>query len=150
MAQSLAKVYVHLVFSTRHRERLLPRHLQPELQAYMGGILRDLGCTAVEINSEPDHVHLLFLLSRTESLSSIVGQVKTGSSLWLQDQGPGLAGFHWQNGYGAFSVSQSGIQEVRSYIREQEERHRVLTFQDEYRRLLAKYEVPFDERYVWD
>lgn len=150
MPQSLAKVYVHLIFSTQHRERVIPRHLQPELHAYMGGILKDLGCTPVEINTEPDHAHLLFLLSRTESLSTIVGQVKTGSTGWLQEQLPTLKNFHWQNGYGVFSVSQSNLDEVREYVHNQKERHRVVTFQEEYRKFLAKYEVAYDERYVWE
>lgn len=94
MPQSLAKIYVHLIFSTKNRERLLPDDLRPVLHAYLGGILRDLGCTAVEINSEPDHVHLLFLASRTEALSDVVRQLKTGSNLWLQEQRPELRHFH--------------------------------------------------------
>lgn len=114
------------------------------------GILRDLGGTAVEINSEPDHAHLLFLASRTETLSDVVRQLKTGSNLWLQEQRPEFSHFHWQNGYGAFSVSQSGVEEVRDYIRRQREHHRVMTFQDEYRKFLARYEIEFDERHVWD
>ncbi|MFO1484716.1 MAG: IS200/IS605 family transposase [Verrucomicrobiaceae bacterium] len=150
MPQSLSKIYVHLIFSTKNRERVIPLHLQPDLHAYMGGILRDLGCTAVEINTEPDHAHLLFLLSRTEPLSTIVGQVKTGSTGWLQRQLPVLQNFHWQNGYGAFSVSQSNVEEVREYIRAQQEHHRTITFQEEFRRFLKRYEVEYDERYVWD
>ncbi|TDU62498.1 REP element-mobilizing transposase RayT [Prosthecobacter fusiformis] len=150
MPQSLAKIYVHLIFSTQQRERWIPPHLQKDLHAYMGGILRDLGCTPVEINTEPDHAHLLFLLSRTEPLSKIVGQVKTGSTGWLQQQAPDLAGFHWQNGYGAFSVSQSGVVTVQEYIRNQQKRHRVLSFQDEFRSFLKRYDVEYDERYVWD
>ncbi|MFN0075230.1 MAG: transposase [Prosthecobacter sp.] len=90
MPQLLAKIYVHLIFSTKHREKMIPRHLHPELHAYMGGILRDLGCTAVEINTEPDHAHLLFLLSRTVTMGDIVRQVKTGATEWLQGQLPVL------------------------------------------------------------
>ena len=150
MPQSLAKIYVHLIFSTKGREKVIPRHLHPELHDYMGGILRDLGCTAVEINTEPDHAHLMFMPSRTEPLSVIVGQMKTGSSGWLQKQSPELQNFHWQNGYGAFSVSQSSVEEVREYIRNQQEHHRVLSFQEEYRRFLKRYEVEYDEKYVWD
>ncbi len=150
MPQSLAKIYVHLIFSTKGREKVIPRHLHPELHDYMGGVLRDLGCTAVEINTEPDHAHLLFLLSRTETLGDIVRQVKTGSTEWLQRQLPILRNFHWQNGYGAFSVSQSNLAEVKEYICNQQKHHQVMSFQEEYRRFLAKYEVEYDERYVWD
>ncbi|MDP1591519.1 MAG: transposase, partial [Prosthecobacter sp.] len=114
------------------------------------GVLRDLGCTAIEINTEPDHAHILFLLSRTETLSDIVRQVKTGSTHWLHEQRPALRDFHWQNGYGAFSVSQSAVEEVREYIRKQREHHHVMTFQEEYRKFLARYEIEFDERHVWD
>jgi REP element-mobilizing transposase RayT len=99
MPQSLSKIYVHLIFSTKNREPVIPRLLYPELHAYMGGILRDLGCTPVEINTEPDHAHLMFVLSRTEPLSVIVGQLKAGSTGWLQKQLPDLQNFHWQNGY---------------------------------------------------
>lgn len=150
MPQSLAKIYIHLIFSTKNRERAVPDDLRPGLHAYMGGVLRDLGCTAVDINTEPDHAHVLFLLSRTESLSNIVRQVKTGSTHWLQDKQPALRHFHWQNGYGAFSVSQSTLQEVREYGRGQREHHRVMTFQEEFRKFLTRYEIEFDERYVWD
>ena len=113
MPQSLSKIYVHLIFSTKNRGRVIPRHLHPELHAYMGGILRDLGCTPAEINTERDHAHLMFVLSRTEPLSVIVGQLKAGSTGWLQKQLPDLQNFHWQNGYGAFSASQSSVEEVR-------------------------------------
>ena len=150
MPQSLAKIYVHLIFSTKGREKIIPRHLHPEWHAYMGGVLRDLGCTAVEINTEPDHAHVLCLLSRTETLGGIVRQVKTGSTEWLQRQLPILRSFHWQNGYGAFSVSQSNLAEVKEYIRNQQKHHQEMSFQEEFRHLLAKYEVEFDERYVWD
>jgi putative transposase len=149
MPQSLSKIYVHLIFSTKNRERVIPRHLHPDLHAYMGGILRDLGCTAVEINAEPDHAHLMFVLSRTEPISAIVGQIKAGSSGWLQKQLPDLHNFHWQNGYGAFSVSQSSVEEVREYIRTQQEHHRVVSIQEEFRRFLQRYEVEYDEKYVW-
>lgn len=150
MPQSLAKIYVHLIFSTKNREPMVPRHLHPTLHAYMGGILRELGCTALEINTEPDHAHLLFVLCRTASLSDTVGKIKTGSTNWLQEQLPILRNFHWRNGYGAFSVSQSSVAEVREYIRHQEQHHKAMTFQDEFRRFMNKHEMEYDERYVWD
>ncbi len=150
MPQSLAKIYIHLVFSTRNHEPLLRDAVRPDLHAYLGGILRDLDCPTVELNSVPDHVHLLFLLSRTHSLSDVVGQLKRGSSAWIKTMDSALAAFHWQNGYGAFSVSQSGVEEVREYIRRQHVHHRRLGFQDEFRAFLRRYEISFDERYVWD
>lgn len=150
MPQSLARIHVHLIFSTKHRERLIPRHLGHDLHAYMGGILRDLDCQPVEINTEPDHAHVLFLLSRVEKLSDVVRQIKTGSGAWLREHDQTLKGFHWQNGYGAFAVSQSNVEDVRRYIRDQQAHHRVTTFQEEYRRFLERHQIEYDERYVWD
>jgi REP element-mobilizing transposase RayT len=150
MPQSLAKIYVHLIFSTKNREPLLPRSVQPDLHAYLGGILRDLESPIVEVNSEPDHVHVLFVLARTRALSDVVGQLKSGSSAWLKTKGAAFNGFHWQNGYGAFSVSQSGVDEVIEYIRRQHDHHQRVSFQDEFRAFLRRYEIEFDEGYVWD
>ena len=150
MPQSLAKVYIHLIFSTKNRERTLPDDIRPDLHAYMGGTLNGLGCPPIEINTEPDHAHLLFVMTRTETLSDVVGQVKKSATDWLQARGPAFTHFRWQGGYGAFSVSQSGIEEVREYIRNQREHHRKVSFQDEFRTFLKRYEMEFDERYVWD
>ena len=150
MSQSLAKIYVHLIFSTKNRERVLTDDLRSDLYAYLGGILNGLGCVPVEINSEPDHVHILLILARTETVSNVVGQVKKSSNDWLRTQDEQFASFHWQAGYGAFSVSQSVVEDVREYLRKQREHHRQKTFQEEYRALLLKYAVEFDERYVWD
>ena len=104
----------------------------------------------LELNTEPDHVHVLFMLARTDCLSDVVGQLKRGSSAWLKTKGDALATFHWQNGYGAFSVSQSGVEGVREYIRSQHEHHQQLPFQDEFCAFLRRYGITFDERYVWD
>ena len=150
MAQSLSKIYVHLVFSTKNRERSIPDHLRPKLHSDMGGILRDNKCIPVEINTEPDHAHVLFILARTEALSEVVGHLKKGATNWLHEQSPEFSGFYWQNGYGAFSVSQSGIAEVQKYVQEQQKHHLKLSFQDEFRALLRKHEIEYDERYVWD
>lgn len=150
MPQSLSKLYVHLVFSTKHRERVIAPGDGPDLHAYMGGTLHGKQCIPVEINTEPDHAHLLFLLARTVALSDVVGAVKKSATDWLRDRGPGYRGFHWQTGYGAFSVGESAIDSVRQYIRNQREHHRTRTFQDEYRVLLEKYRIEYDEHYVWD
>jgi REP element-mobilizing transposase RayT len=150
MPQSLAKIYVHLVFSTKNRERVIPDEIREGLHAYMGGTLKGMDCLPVEINTEPDHAHVLFLLGRTVALSEVVGGLKKSATEWLREHGAGLRGFHWQAGYGAFSVSQSAVEEVREYIRNQREHHRVKTFQEEFRAFLRKYEIEFDERYVWD
>ena len=150
MPQSLAKLYTHLVFSTKHREHCLTDDLRADLHSYMGGTLNGLGCIPIEINSEFEHVHALFLLGRTIALSEAIGKLKTSSNDWLRTKAVRFAEFHWQGGYGAFSVSQSGVDEVRQYIRNQREHHKRVTFQDELRALLRRYEIEFDERYVWD
>ena len=95
-------------------------------------------------------MHALFHLSRTSSPADVVKEVKRGSSLWIKSRSPDQADFVWQNGYGIFSVSFSQLDEVSRYIEEQEQHHAKATFQDEFRKLLQRYQVPFDERYVWD
>lgn len=150
MPQSLAKILVHLIYSTKHREPVLHEQVREELHRYTAGILKQLDSPALLINSMPDHVHILYLNARTRSPSQIVEELKIGSSKWLKTKGPGFSDFHWQNGYGAFSVSQSGVPEVLRYIEHQKEHHQRKSFQDEYREFLARYQVPFDERYVWD
>lgn len=150
MPQSLAKIYVHLVFSTKHRERWLTGDFLADLHAYMGGTLNGLGCAPIEINSEPDHVHALVLLGRTVALSEVVGKLKKSSNDWLRGKDARFAQFYWQGGYGAFSASQSAVEDVRQYIRGQAEHHKRVTFQDEFRMFLRRHEIEFDERYVWD
>ena len=150
MAQSLSKIYVHLIFSTKDRERTLPDEIRSDLHSYMAGTLKGLGCAAIEINTEPDHAHVLFVLARTAALSDVVGQLKKSLNDWLRKQGPQFASFFWQAGFGAFSVSQSQVGDVRAYIRNQREHHRAKSFQEELRALLKAYEVEFDERHVWD
>jgi REP element-mobilizing transposase RayT len=150
MAQSLSKIYVHLIFSTKGREQTVPDEVRPELHAYLAGTLKGLDCAPIEINTEPDHAHVLFLLARTVALSDVVGQLKKSSNDWLRKQGPQFADFFWQAGFGAFSVSQSQVADVRAYIRNQREHHRVKSFQEELRAFFKAYEVGFDERYVWD
>ena len=150
MPQSLAKMYAHVIFSTKHRERYLVPEMQTDLHAYMGGTLNGLDCIPIEINSEPEHVHALFLLGRTIALSEAIGALKKSSNDWFRARDPKFSHFYWQGGYGAFSVSQSGVEEVRNYIRTQHEHHKQSSFQDEFRAFLRRYEIEFDERYVWD
>lgn len=150
MPQSLTSLWIHLVFSTRNRERILPEEIGPELHAYMGGCLRGMECLPAAINTQPEHAHVLFLLGRTVALSEVVGGLKKGATEWLKSRSPGFRGFHWQAGYGAFSVSRSAVDEVEEYIRNQKEHHRMRTFQEEYRMFLQRHRVEFDERYVWD
>jgi putative transposase len=150
MAQSLSKILIHLVFSTKNRAPLLPPTPFQELQLYAQGILKTQKCHLIEMNNVVDHVHLLFELHRTEALSNVVMHVKKGTSRWLKQQSNEFSGFDWQEGYGAFSIGRSQRDKVVDYIRKQQQRHLRLSFQEEFRRFLKSYEVEFDERYVWD
>ena len=150
MPQSLARLHIHLVFSTKNRERIITDDVRSPLHAYMATVLQNLGCAPVLINSVEDHAHLLFDLARTISISQAVEDVKKSSSKWIKTQGPEFAGFAWQAGYGAFAVSESNVETVRAYIANQREHHRTKTFQEEYRAFLERHNVAFDERYVWN
>ncbi len=151
MPQSLAKILVHTVFSTKERRPFLrDRLMREELHRYLGGILTNLECQPVIVGGVEDHVHLLSALSRTCDVATIVKEVKRGSSLWLKTKAPDLQDFAWQSGYGIFSIGFSQLESVRHYIASQPEHHRKMSFQDEFRRLLRRYEIEFDERYVWD
>ena len=148
MPQSLSKVLVHLIFSTKHREPFIVPEPRPHLHAYLVGILDRLKCPSLQTGGVADHVHILFMQARTVALSDVVEEVKKGSSKWMKTQG--VPTFSWQAGYGAFSVGESQSLAVIRYIQKQEEHHRHVSFQDEFRKFLEKYRVSYDERYVWD
>lgn len=150
MPQSLAKNLIHLVFSTKNRERLITDAVRPDLHAYMATVLKNLNCPVIVINSVDDHVHVLFMLYRTVALSTAVGDLKAASSKWIKTQSVEIGGFSWQAGFGAFSVSESNVETVRRYIENQAEHHRMVSFQDELRSFLEKHGVGYDERYLWD
>jgi REP element-mobilizing transposase RayT len=148
MPQSLARNAIHLIFSTKKREPLIIPDLRTRLFAYLAGTLNELDCPAIEVGGVADHVHILFLLSKTLSLSKAVEEVKKSSSKWAKENGEPR--FYWQNGYGAFSVSLSNESKVVQYIAGQEEHHRVRTFEEEFRDFLRRHRMKWDERYVWD
>ena len=150
MPQSLAKNLIHLVFSTKNRQPILAEAVRDPLCAYASGVLRDLESHVIAINAWRDHVHILFELSKNHSLSQVVMEVKRATSKWIKTQGTQFAGFHWQSGYGTFSIGQSGVDEVKKYIADQAKHHRVKSFETELRLFLKRYQVEFDERYVWD
>ena len=150
MPQSLAKILVHLIYSTKNREPFLVEEIRDELHRYTAGILKELDSPALLINSVEDHVHIVFSLARTQTISTLAEQTKKSTSKWIKTKGAGLAGFHWQNGYGAFSVSQSNLDDVLKYVANQREHHRRKTFQEEFREFLKRCQIPYDERYVWD
>ena len=151
MPQSLAKILVHIVFSTKHRQPFLKNEeIRGELHAYTIGVLRALESPSLAINSVEDHIHILCRLSRKIAVMKLIEEIKTSTSKWIKTKGTPYRGFYWQGGYGAFSVSESKHADVARYIARQPEHHRRLTFQDEFRQLCAKHGLAIDERYVWD
>ncbi|MBV8901844.1 MAG: transposase [Verrucomicrobia bacterium] len=149
MPQSLARLLVHLIFSTKDRVPILTGEaLRRDLHAYLAATARDLGCPAIRVGGVADHVHVVCCLARSVSVATLVAKLKVSSGQMLRVK----AGkrFQWQNGYGAFSVSESALGSVVDYVANQDLHHRRLSFQDEYRAFLRRHGVEFDERYVWD
>lgn len=150
MPQSHVRNYMHLIFSTKHREHTINATIQQELFRYIAGICANNDCYPVQIGGFTNHVHALFLLSKKITLVKVVEEVKAHSSGWVKTKGEAFKNFYWQSGYGAFSVNPSEVAIVTAYIENQKEHHRKLTFEEEYRGFLTKYGVAYDERYVWD
>jgi putative transposase len=150
MPQSLSSILIHLVFSTKNREPFIMPAIESELHPYMATIFREHNSPSLIIDGTRDHVHTLFALGRTITIADLAEEVKTGSSKWIKTKGREFRNFHWQKGYGGFSIGQSNVAALKRYIRNQKQHHRRLSFQDEYRDFLKRYEIVFDERYVWD
>ena len=150
MAQSLVKNYIHIVFSTKHRQPLIDQPIENELFSYLGGICKNLECQPIIVGGYEDHIHILCLLSRKISLAKMLEEVKSHSSKWMKTKGACYKNFYWQDGYGAFSVNPKEVDIVVKYISTQREHHTNKTFQKEFLQFLAKYQVEFDERYLWD
>ncbi|MEX0716805.1 MAG: IS200/IS605 family transposase [Planctomycetaceae bacterium] len=151
MAQSLVQIYIHVVYSTKERRPFLTeKSLRERLHAYLTGACNNLKCPAIIVGGVEDHVHLLCRLGKTVDVADLLRELKRESSKWVKEQVRELSEFHWQAGYGAFSVSPSHVPALTKYIVEQERHHQRESFQDEFRRLCRKYGVAIDERYVWD
>lgn len=150
MPQSLSSVLIHLVFSTKNRQPFITPDIESELFKYLAVELHNMGCPSLAINGTSDHIHILFTLSRTMSIANVVKSIKGSSSRWIKPRSAELRGFEWQAGYGAFSIGRSQVVQVKRYIARQKVHHRKISFQDEFRALLQKYEVQYDEKYVWD
>jgi REP element-mobilizing transposase RayT len=150
MPQSLSKVILHIIFSTKDREPWLHRDVRSRIHAYVATICRDLNAEVWRVGGVADHLHIVTTLPRTLSQAAMVETVKKTSSKWIKRLDAKYRHFYWQRGYGAFSVSPSQLDAVLEYVQTQEEHHRTCSFQEEYREFLRKYGVEFDERYVWD
>lgn len=150
MPQSLAKNYIHIIFSTKRREPVLFSPFKEELFAYIGGICRRMDCFPINVGGYTDHVHILCLLFKKVALVKLVETIKSHSSKWIKVNGEELQSFYWQEGYGAFSVSPSHLESLKAYIEKQEQHHQHKGFQEEYRTILDKYEMDYNEKYVWE
>ena len=150
MPQSLSHVIIHLVFSTKNRAPLIGPEIESKLHAYLASVIRDTQSECYRIGGMPDHVHCAIRLARTVSQSELVELLKRSSSKWMKTQGSNYKSFSWQRGYGCFSISRTHLDKLITYISNQAEHHRHVSFQDEYRSLCKKNGVDFDENYVWD
>ena len=149
MAQTLVSLLAHVIFSTKNREPFITSAIEPELFAYMGGILKNHESLLLAAGGTADHVHLLISQSKNFSLSSLMKDVKKNSSAWTKTEGNRFRNFHWQDGYGAFSIGKSDISELRKYIAGQKEHHRKRNFKEELIEFLEEYGIAYDERYLW-
>jgi REP element-mobilizing transposase RayT len=150
MGQSLVKNYLHIVFSTKNRADLIQPPFENELHGYLGGICNNLECHPIKVGGYTDHIHILCTLSKKIALMTLIEEIKAHSSKWMKTLDASLENFYWQKGYGAFSINPSQVNTVVEYITNQHAHHSKLTFQDEYKGFLKKYNVDYDERYVWD
>lgn len=149
MANTYTQIYVQIVFAVEGRQNLIPRDRKEELQRYMCGIVSRQGQKPIAIHCMPDHVHILIGLEPSIALSDLVGDIKTVSTNHINEQKRVAGRFHWQTGFGAFSYSRSQLDDVIRYIENQEQHHAKKSFQDEYLEFLQKFNVPYDERYVF-
>ena len=150
MGSTFYSIHHHIIFSTKERRPWLDPEIRPRMHAYLATVCRDCDCQAYRVGGAADHVHLATRLARTITQAELLEKIKKTSSVWIKRQGNQYGGFFWQAGYGDFSIGWSQLEDLLRYIDHQEEHHRTHSFQEEYRKLLNRYHVEFDERYVWD
>jgi len=150
MVQSLSFVPVHLVFSTKNRKPFIIPELENRLYSNLSTIASDLKCDPFEINGMPDHVHLLLLLSRTITQSDLAEKLKSNSSRWFKTIDPRVSDFSWQGGFGIFGVDSSSFDRHRQYIVDQKKHHESQEFKSEYTKMLNRYKIKYDEKFLWD
>ena len=150
MSQSLANNYLHITFGTKNRQPMIFPPYEEELHTYIGGICKELDSPVLAVGGYNDHIHILCMLSKKIALMNFIEKIKSNSSKWMKTRDISLQHFYWQDGYGAFSVTPTSINAIIAYIKNQHKHHAAQTFQDEYRGLLKKYEVKYDEKYLWN
>lgn len=149
MGQTLVQNYLHIIFSTRDREKTILPPYETELHKYIGGICKKKDCPPIKVGGYTDHIHILTRLSKNIALKYLLQEIKTGSSLWMKSQACHLKNFYWQEGYGAFSVNPRDVSKVVDYITNQHDHHKVKSFQEELVQFLINYEIEYNEKYLW-
>lgn len=150
MPSTYTNLLYHIVFSTKERIPLITKDHQEELYKYIGGIIRAEGGVQLGIGGTSDHIHILARIKPAISVSDMLGKIKSNSSKWANDHKMKMRKFGWQEGYAAFTVSESQVPSVREYIRNQEQHHRRQTYQEEFLALLERHGIEYDSRYLWD
>jgi REP element-mobilizing transposase RayT len=150
MPQSLSNILAHIIFSTKNRQNYLNTEICCKLYPYISSILKNNNCECIRIGGIANHIHILCALAKTISISDLIEKIKSNTSKWIKTKDESFIHFQWQRGYGAFSISPAHLQIVSNYIDHQQMHHQQTTFEDEFRALLKKYNIPHDERYVWD
>ena len=149
MSQSLSKLFIHIVYRVKTSSVKIREEEKSALHAYIGAIIKNNNSIPIIINGMDDHIHILCVMSKNIALATLVREIKSGSSRWIKSVHPHYNNFAWQGGYGAFSVSASLHDRTKRYIEKQEEHHRATSFQKEYLKFLKKYNIEFDERFLW-
>jgi putative transposase len=148
MSQSFVQFYTHIVFHTKNNKEMINPEIESELYSYLGGILKNLKSVPIQIGGTSDHVHILCTLPKTMAPADLLEEIKKSSSKWMKTKAPEYQNFYWQDGYGGFSVSNSGVEPLRKYILNQKNHHKKVSVLDEYKELLDSYDIKYDEKYL--
>jgi putative transposase len=149
MANTNIQIHIHTVFSVQNRESLIKDEWKDELYKYITGIIQNQQHKLIAINGMPDHVHILFGMKPTQSLSDLLQDIKGNSSKWINEKKLAKGKFSWQEGYGAFSYSKSQLKQVIHYIEKQEEHHQNKSFVEEYKEFLTAFDIEYNEKYIF-
>ena len=150
MSQSLAKLYIHIIFHINNQQLGILEKDQKDLFAYIGSIIKDNDSFPIIINGTEEHIHVFCVMSKNIAPAKLVEEIKRHSSRWIKTKGRYYENFAWQGGYGCFSVSPSLYDKTIIYIQNQKEHHKRMTFHDEYVMLLEKYDIEYNEKYLWN
>ncbi len=149
MAQTIFSCYLHIVFSTKNRMKIIPAEIETELYAFIGGVCKRYDGKLISAGGTSNHIHLLISIGKNHLVTTMIGDIKRSTSKWLKTKGGMLTKFSWQDGYSAFSVGHTQLQTVKTYILNQKEHHAKKLFEDEMRGFYRKYQIDFDEKYIW-